>query len=153
MSEHFEQLDEHLCPLAFAIGKTYRSESSVSGTNKPSVCVCSWELAMNGEGIRWLITIDNTIHGETVIYWDPQRKTIAFRYTYNNGLTGQGTARIVGNQFIAYESRTGDPNGITELEGIREFMPDGSYRLTGRYKANGRWIITINEIYYVIRKN
>lgn len=135
-----EALSEHLAPLAPFLGKTWRGELGKSTPEKPVVDVSRWERALNGQAVRVLHSInDGEYGGESLIVWDQGKQSLVFYYFTTAGFYTQGTARIEGGRFVSREVVAGAAEGVTEVEGLMEILPDGRLHNKARYLKDGKW--------------
>ena len=73
------ELSERLAPLRPLVGKTWRGTFPESTPDKPIVDVSRFEVALNGQAVRNLHSInDGEYGGESLIVWDPaqDRKSV-----------------------------------------------------------------------------
>jgi hypothetical protein len=133
MSPHFE-------PLRPFIGKTWKGEMGASTPEKPIFDVSRWELALGGKAVRILHSInDGQYGGETVIVWDPEKKSLVSFYFTTAGFYAQGKINIRDGKFTTHEKVTG-AKGITEVRAISEMLPDGRLKSTAWYLKDGDWV-------------
>ncbi len=135
-----EDLAEPLRPFKPFLNKTWKSQPSVTGQEKPMVDVSRWERAMNGQAIRILHSVnDGEYGGETIIMWDKEKKELVFFYFTTAGFYTQGTMTIDGSKFVSYEKVVGNKNGITEVKSSSELTADGKIKTQAYYGVNGKW--------------
>ena len=77
--------------------------------------------------------------GETIIMWDPQKKSMVFFYFTTAGFFTQGTMKFENGKFISHEYVTGNKQGITEVKAIGEKLPDGRMSSKSQYLKEGKW--------------
>ena len=78
--------------------------------------------------------------GETIIMWDPQKKSMVFFYFTTAGFFTRGTMKFENSKFISHEYVTGNKQGITEVKAIGEKLPDGRMNSKSQYLKEGKWI-------------
>jgi len=100
----------------------------------------TWDLALSGQVVRWLKTVDEIgFEMETHFYWDRIRETVAFVQLCNNGAHGTGTAAIMDGTLtlvgVAMQS-----SGAVEFRQTFERSEDGT--LVDRYytRAGSTWL-------------
>jgi hypothetical protein len=143
-------LSEHLVPLAPFVGKTWRGEFVDSTSEKPMFDVARWEIALNGQAIRILHSVNDGLYGgETILYWDPGQGRIVSHYFTTAGFYTTGTVEVKGAAAIGRETVMGNANGISEVESTSELLPDGRLHAKARYLKNGAWVAG-HEILYAV---
>jgi len=131
-------LDEHLEKFRSFLGKTWRGEFKDSKPDKPVVDVARWERALNGKAIRVLHSVnDGNYGGESLMYWDAERKELRYHYFTTAGFQTSGTVSFSDGKIIAVEKVTGNENGITEVRSTSEIRPDGTLFVKAEYIKNG----------------
>jgi hypothetical protein len=48
--------------------------------------------------------------------------------------------RIEGGKFQTHEMVTGSSEGITEVRGVNEIRPDGTFHVKSEYLKEGKWV-------------
>jgi hypothetical protein len=125
---------EGLRPL---LGKTWRGE--FKGAKEPTVDVARWERALNGKVVRVLHSVnEGSYGGETIIYWDQEKKEVAFRYFTTGGFQTTGAVTVENGKFITVEKVIGNANGITEVRSTSEIKPDGTFVVQAKYVKDGK---------------
>lgn len=133
-------LDPHLESLRPLLGKTWRGEFKGSTQAKPVVDVARWERALNGKAVRQLHSINDGVYGgETIFTWDEKAQTIAYHYFTTEGFMTTGTLACKDGKIITSEMVTGDADGVTEVRGTSEILPDGSFHVKAEYLKQGQW--------------
>lgn len=134
-------LNEHLEVLRPFLGRTWQGELKNSTPEKPQVDVARWERAMNGQAVRILHSINRGDYGgETLLYWDREKKTLAYHYITTGGFQTHGTATVVDGRFVAVERVTGSTSGITEVRATYQLKSDGTLASSTEYLKDGKWI-------------
>jgi len=135
-----EPLDEHLENFRPFLGTTWRGVFANSTPEKPVVDVMTYERALNGEAVRTFHSInDGDYGGETLIYWDADRKTLAFFYLTTAGFRTEGTLTSEKNKYASLETVKGEANGITQVRGVAELLPTGRILVMADYFKEGKW--------------
>ena len=110
LGEDEKPLSSHLKPLAAYLGKTYKGEFAGSTPEKPVYDIARWERALNGQAIRITHSLNNGQYGgESIVMWDPKKKSLASWYFTTAGFFTQATMTIEKNKLIAHEKVTGKP--------------------------------------------
>src|ERR687896_1633222 len=80
------ELNPRLAPLRPLAGKTWRGVFPESKPDKPMVDVSRFEVALNGQAVRNLHSInDGEYGGETLIVWDQEKQALVFYYFTTDG--------------------------------------------------------------------
>jgi hypothetical protein len=133
-------LDSRLERLRPLIGKTWKGTFKNSTPENPITDVARWERALNGKAVRVLHSInDGAYGGETIIMWDEKRENVGFHYFTTAGFMTSGSVTFEDGKIQTHEVVTGEAGGVTEVRGVTEFLPDGSYRVTTEYLKGGKW--------------
>lgn len=139
-----DDLAENLKLFKPFIGKTWKGEFANSTPEKPIIDIAHWERALNGQAIRVLHSINNGEYGgESIIFWDNQKKSLSYYYFTTAGFYTTGTATFENGKFISHETVAGNQDGITEVKAIGEITADGKMHNKSQYlkNANG-WTAT-----------
>ncbi len=145
-----ESLDPHLEPLRPFLNKTYRGVFKNSTPEKPLVDVMRMERAMNGKAIRTMHSLNEGEYGgETLIYWDAEKKAVGYFYLTTAGFRTEGTLELSAGKFTSIEEVKGDANGISKVRGISELKSDGTILVTAEYFAKERWMPGRETLYKV----
>ena len=138
-AEGESSLDSHLEPLRPLLGKTWKATFKESKPEKPTVDVARWERILNGKGVRVLHSINEGAYGgETIFMWDEKRQAVAYYYFTTGGFMTTGTATFKDGKVITSEVVSGNANGVTEVRGTSEILPD-SFHVKTEYLKNGEW--------------
>ncbi|MCW5559048.1 MAG: hypothetical protein KIT22_14615 [Verrucomicrobiae bacterium] len=141
-------LNEHLEPFRPLLGKTWRGEFSNSTPEKPVVDIARWERALNGQAVRILHSINHGEYGgETLIYWDSEKKSLMYQYFTTAGFQTSGTMTLDGRKFTSHEKVTGNARGITEVRATGEIREDGTLANRSEYLKNGQWEAGHSAVY------
>lgn len=142
-----QALQDELAPFEALVGHTYRGEFTPDKEGNVAIDISRWDVILNGRGIRISHSLnDGEYAGESLIYWDSKRQTIAFFYLTNAGFHTQGTGHFEDGVFIANESVTGNSEGITNVISRTSFTINGemtveSFYLKGEEKWQGSKVI------------
>ena len=136
-----EALINALEPFRPFLGKTFRGELAESTPEKPVMDISKWERALNGRAIRNLHSLNNGEYGgETIIYYDKDKKSLIYYYFTTAGFYTHGTMKFEGDTVISHEFVEGNENGITEVKSTATIMEDGKLHNKSMYFKNGEWI-------------
>jgi hypothetical protein len=129
-----------LAPLKAMLGKTWKAALPGAASEKPKFDVQRWELALNGQAVRILHSInDGDYGGESLIVWDKEKQGLVFYYFTTAGFYTTGTVTAEGDALVTLESVKGDAEGITEVKGLTRVLPDGRMHVKTRYLKKGTW--------------
>ena len=134
-------LNLHLEPLRPLLEKTLKGTFKDSKPEKPTVDVQRWERALNGQAVRLLHSINDGVYGgETLFTWDEKKQTLVYHYFSTGGFITIGTLEVKEGKFITHEDVKGDANGITEVRGTSELLPEGKFHVKTEYLRKGEWV-------------
>jgi hypothetical protein len=134
------ELSDRLAPLRPLVGRTWRGTFPESKPDKPMVDVSRFEVALNGQAVRNLHSInDGDYGGESLIFWDPDQQSIVFYYFTTGGFYTTGTMRGENGALVTHERVKGAADGITEVRGTARVLPDGRLHVKTEYLKDGRW--------------
>lgn len=132
-------LHPKLEPFRPLIGKTFKGNLGAAN-DRESVDVSRYERAVNGMAIRSLHSVnDGEYGGETLIYWDSRKETLAFIYVTTAGFQTTGTIIAEPGKYTSHEEVSGEANGITQVRGTAEFKGDGVLTVKSEYFKDGVW--------------
>lgn len=133
------QLSKELQVLAPFVGRTWRGTLNESTPEKPMVDVSRWERALGGMAVRSVHSVnDGEYGGETIVYWDRERRCLAFYYFTTAGFFTHGTMTVEGNRMTSVEQVVGSSTGITEVRATAELLEDGRLRTQSVYVQEGK---------------
>jgi hypothetical protein len=128
-------------PLRPFLGKTWKGVFPNSTAAKPVVDVSRFELALNGQAVRILHSINGGDYGgESLIVWDKAKDSLVYYYFTTAGFYTSGTMKAEAGGFVAHELVTGDADGITEVKSTSRVLPDGRLHVVSQYLKNGQWV-------------
>jgi hypothetical protein len=90
---------------------------------------------------------DGIYGGESLVMWDPAKKTLASFYFTTAGFFTEGTIDFKDGKMIGREIVRGQQPGVSEVESVTEFS-GGQRRVKTRFLKNGEWTEG-HEIHYV----
>jgi hypothetical protein len=134
-------LDSHLESLRPLLEKTWKGPFKNSKPDQPMFDVARWERALNGRAVRVLHSVNDGIYGgESLLYWDDQKQEIVTYYFTTAGYITIGTLRVEQGKFVTHETVRGTSDGISEVRGTHEVLPDGALHVKSEYFKNGQWV-------------
>lgn len=145
----FAEMNSRFEPLKPLLGKTWRGEFPNSTAQKPMVDVSRFEVALNGQAIRNLHSInDGEYGGETLIVWDKEKEVLVYYYFTTGGFYTTGSMRADGGALVSHEVVKGDAGGVTEVKATSRVLPDGRLHVKTQHLKDGVWI-NGRDMYYV----
>lgn len=134
------EMNPRLAPLRHLVGKTWRAVFPESTEARPVVDVSRFEVALNGQAVRNLHSInDGEYGGETLIVWDEAKQALAYHYFTTAGFYTVGTMRQEDGAIVSHELVTGNADGVTEVKATSRVLPDGRLSVKARMLKNGQW--------------
>jgi hypothetical protein len=141
------QLDEHLAPLKPFVGKTWRGEFTRPAGGKPTVDVSHWTVALKGKAVRVRHSVNDGVYGgESIIMWDPAKKSLVTFYFTTAGFFTEGTMEFKDGQIHSHEIVRGANPGVTEVKSVTT-LADGKMRAKAQFLQGGKWV-DAHEIIY-----
>ena len=120
------ELIPQLAPLRPLTGKTWRGEFPDSTPGKPVVDVSRYEVALNGQAVRNMHSInDGAYGGESLMIWDKEKQAIVYYYFTTGGFYTTGTLKEEDGAIVAHETVKGDAGGVSEVKAVFRVLPDG----------------------------
>lgn len=109
-----------------------------------------WLRALNGQAIKTMHSInDGEYGGETIIFWDKTKNSLAYYYFTTAGFYTHGsmTYDATTQQLTAEEQVENNANGITSVRSKSVLKP-GSLSLTSEYFQHGQWVPGHAAVYH-----
>lgn len=132
-------LDPRLAPLAPYVGRTFTGLMSPPGVEPAVSDVQQWEEIMGGKAVRITHSINGGDYGgESLLFWDVSRQTIAYWYVTTADFYTHGTMTAAGDSLVTHELVVGNAGDITEVKGLWRRTPAG-LTVTSRMMAGGQW--------------
>ena len=128
-------------------GKTWRGEfTGPDGTKM--VDVSRWELILGGMAVRTVHSLNDGVYGgETLLFWDTAKESLAFVYITTAGFRTEGTISVDGATFTSHEVVHGDADGITEVRATSQLLEDGTLAMVSEYLKDGAWTAGHKVVY------
>jgi hypothetical protein len=134
-------LDPNLEPLRPWLGKTWKGEFKSSTPEKPVIDIARWERALNGKAVRILHSINRGAYGgESLVTWDSKEQTVTYHYFTTAGFMTKGTMTVKDGKLLTHEVVQGSSQGVTEVRGISEMRPDGTFHIKTEHLKDGQWV-------------
>lgn len=136
-------LHPKLEPLRPYLNQHWQGDLTQPGTDTAVIDRSLWSRALNGQAIKTVHSVnDGQYGGESFIFWDEAKQSLAYYYFTTAGFYTHGTMQFdaqVG-EIIAVEKVENNQNGITEVKSFSRIMPDGKMKVKSSYLQNGNWI-------------
>ena len=129
-------------------GKTWQGEfTGPDGSRMTDVS--QWELILGGKAVRTVHSLNDGVYGgESLMFWDGERETLAFVYVTTAGFHTEGTIAVDGDTFTSHEVVHGSADGITEVRATSRLKEDGTMEMVSEYLRDGEWVPG-NKVTYV----
>ncbi|GHG77385.1 hypothetical protein GCM10010919_32980 [Alishewanella longhuensis] len=101
-----------------------------------------WSRALNGMAIKTVHSINDGVYGgESMIFWDEAKQSLAYYYFTTAGFYTHGTMEFDSENklIIAREKVENNANGITEVQSSSELSGE-VLKVRSRYLQNGQWV-------------
>jgi hypothetical protein len=133
-------LDAHFEPFRPLLERTWKGTFANSKPENPAIDVMRWERALNGKAIRILHSINEGVYGgESLITWDESKQSLVFHYFTTAGFITTGTMRWDAGKIITHERVSGSAQGVTEVKGISQLNPDGTFHVKSEHRKGDTW--------------
>ena len=120
-------------------GKTWQGEfTGPDGTRMTDVS--RWELILGGKAVRTVHSLNDGVYGgESLMFWDTEKESLAFVYITTAGFRTEGTIVVEGDTFTSHEVVHGNADGITEVRATSRVKEDGTLEMVSEYLRDGEW--------------
>ena len=133
-------LHPQLEPLRPFLGRTWKGVFRNSTPQQPMIDVARWERALNGQAVRVLHSINGGKYGgESIIRWDPERKSLVYHYFTTAGFMTEGTMTVKDGKMSSREVVKGAAQGVEEVRSTSEIRADGTLVSKSEYLKAGKW--------------
>ena len=136
-------LHPKLEPLRPYLDQHWQGDLTQPGAADKMIDRSLWFRALNGQAIKTVHSInDGQYGGESFIFWDESKQSLAYYYFTTAGFYTHGTMEFdsrVG-EIIALENVENNQNGITQVKSFSRIMPDGTLHTKSSYLQNGQWV-------------
>jgi len=133
-------LDPHLEFLRPWLDKTFKSESKIPSSGKPTTDVARWERALNGNAVRITHSLNEGAYGgEVIVRWDEEKLAVCYHYFTTDTFWTEGTMTFNDGKITSHELVKGKAEGVTEVRATLEMQPDGTYLQKSEFLKEGKW--------------
>ncbi|SNY55779.1 hypothetical protein SAMN06297280_2973 [Arsukibacterium tuosuense] len=132
------------------LGQYWQGDLAQPGSEKPAIDLSHWSRALNGQAIKTVHSInDGEYGGESFIFWDDTKKSLAYYYFTTAGFYTHGTMQVnpQSGEITALENVENNQNGITQVKSHSKLMPDGSLQVRSSYLQNEQWVDGHSALY------
>jgi hypothetical protein len=136
-------LHPKLEPLRPYLNQHWQGDLTQPGKAEKVIDRSLWSRALNGQAVKTVHSInDGQYGGESFIFWDESKQSLAYYYFTTAGFYTHGTMEFntQTGEIIALESVENNQNGITQVKSYSRVMPDGSLETKSSYLQNGNWV-------------
>jgi hypothetical protein len=138
---HPAELNPRLAPLRPLVDKTWRGVFPESKPGKPMIDVSRFEVALNGQAVRNLHSInDGEYGGETLIIWDQEKQALVFYYFTTAGFYTTGSMRAEDGALVSHEVVKGSAGGVSEVKATFRLLSDGRLHVKTQHLKDGHWV-------------
>ncbi len=127
----------------------WQGDLTEPGKTEKTVDRSHWSRVLNGMAIKTVHSINDGVYGgESMIFWDEAKQSLAYYYFTTAGFYTHGTMEFDGtnNRIIAREKVENNANGITEVQSSSELKGD-ELTVKSQYLKNGNWVDGHSAIY------
>lgn len=133
------ELTPRLAPLAPYVGRTFTARMTPPGFEPATIDVQQWEEIMGGRAVRITHSINGGDYGgESLLFWDVTRETIAYWYVTTADFYTHGTMVAAGDSLVTHELVVGNAGDTTEVKGVWRRTADG-HTVTSQMMNAGQW--------------
>ncbi|WP_205701918.1 hypothetical protein [Pseudidiomarina mangrovi] len=124
---------------------------SEPGSDQAKIDRAHWQRALNGNAIKTIHSLnDGEYGGESIIFWDEQKQTLAYYYFTTAGFYTHGTMTFHAdtNVLEAYEQVENNANGITAVKSTSQFdINAATLTSSSQYLKNDEWVSGHSAVY------
>ncbi|RVU41217.1 hypothetical protein EOE67_03180 [Rheinheimera riviphila] len=109
-----------------------------------------WQRALNGQAIKTIHSInDGAYGGETMIFWDKKKKSLAYYYFTTAGFYTHGVMSfdVKTKVLTAEEQVENNANGITAVRS-KSVLAAESLAVSSEYLQHGKWVPGHTAVYH-----
>lgn len=131
------------------LDKVWRADMGEQN-GKPQIDHARWQRALNGQAIKSVHSINQGEYGgETLIFWDKSKNSLAYYYFTTAGFYTHGTMSFdAETQMLrAEENVENNANGITMVRSISQLQAD-RLSVKSEYLQHGKWVAGHAAVYY-----
>jgi hypothetical protein len=136
------EVHEKLLPFKDLCGRNFKGKISKPDAEREQWNVMRFERALNGNAVRILHSVnDGEYGGETILFWDEGKQSLAYYYFTTAGFYTQGTMKMVtDSKWTTQEKLVGTADGVTEVRSTGEILRDGTLKMSSEYLKKGKWV-------------
>lgn len=137
------QLHAKLEPFRPYLNQHWRGDLTQPGKTEKVIDRSLWSRALNGQAIKTVHSInDGEYGGESFIFWDEAKQSLAYYYFTTAGFYTHGTMEfnVQSGEIVALENVENNQNGITQVKSFSRILPDGTLQTKSSYLQNGNWV-------------
>lgn len=120
----------------------WQGDLTQPGKQEKTIDRSHWSRALNGMAIKTIHSINDGVYGgESMIFWDEAKQSLAYYYFTTAGFYTHGTMEFdsTNNHIIAIEKVENNANGITEVRSVSALQGD-TLKVSSRYLKQGEWV-------------
>lgn len=124
------------------LNKVWRGELKAQQPGKTSIDHSLWQRALNGTAIKVVHSInDGEYGGESIIFWDKSKKSLAYYYFTTAGFYTHGTMQydVASQALIAEEKVENNASGITMVRSVSTLKAN-QLTTSSEYLQQGKWV-------------
>lgn len=124
------------------LNKVWRGELKAQQPGKTSIDHSLWQRALNGTAIKIVHSVnDGEYGGESIIFWDKSKKSLAYYYFTTAGFYTHGTMQYdaATQALIAEEKVENNANGITMVRSVSSLKAN-QLTTSSEYLQHGKWV-------------
>ncbi|HCU66744.1 MAG TPA: hypothetical protein DF774_13390 [Rheinheimera sp.] len=124
------------------LNKVWRGELQAQQQGKTSIDYSLWQRALNGQAIKVVHSVNNGEYGgESIIFWDKSKKSLAYYYFTTAGFYTHGTMQYdaTSGKLTAEEKVENNANGITMVRST-SVLKEQQLLTSSEYLQKGQWV-------------
>lgn len=124
------------------LNKVWRGELKAQQPGKTSIDHSLWQRALNGTAIKVIHSVnDGEYGGESIIFWDKSKQSLAYYYFTTAGFYTHGTMQYdkVSQSLVAEEKVENNKNGITMVRSVSHLKVN-QLTTSSEYLQHGKWV-------------
>lgn len=124
------------------LNKVWRGELQTQEKGKTSIDYSLWQRALNGQAIKVIHSVNHGEYGgESIIFWDKTKKSLAYYYFTTAGFYTHGTMQYdaASGKLTAEEKVENNANGITMVRSIST-LKEQQLLTSSEYLQKGQWV-------------
>lgn len=124
------------------LDKVWRGELNAQQPGKTSIDHSLWQRALNGTAIKVIHSVnDGEYGGESIIFWDKSKKSLAYYYFTTAGFYTYGTMLFdkANQSLVAEEKVENNTSGITMVRSVSRLKAN-ELTTSSEYLQHGKWV-------------